>query len=47
MLEIYTKLVHQHPWVSIIALVGCIGIALVVLVVWKEILNMDFGDNDE
>lgn len=45
MIEIYTKLVHQHPWVSTIALVGCIGIAFVVLVVWKEILKLNFWED--
>ena len=45
MIEIYTNLVHQHPWVSIIALVGCGGIAFVVLMIFKEILNLDFWED--
>jgi len=45
MIALFIQFAHQHPWVSIIALVGCIGIAFVVLVVWKEILTFEFWED--
>ena len=42
MLAIFNQFACQHPLVMIAALVGSLGIAFVMLVVFKEIFNLEF-----
>lgn len=42
MIETFLQLGIQYPLVTIIALVGCSGLSILLLVVWREIFNMDF-----
>lgn len=42
MIETFNQLICRHPLVVTISLGGCLVIAFVVLVVWKEIFQMEF-----
>jgi len=41
MIETFNQYAIQHPWVLTLSLGGCLVVAFVVLVVWKEIFNLD------